>query len=503
MVDIFSSKFDSIPLSYTEKPWYYEVSEEPKAAYPPYAYQVSTDCRFKTATRYQIGDKNTNQSNVSPVKMTLLQNLDSQSTPLGGKKKLLGAVKHHDFDGVNRDDWRIELQAQQINVRENDSDADNEYQTNIIGNDGSYQFNGQDNYVTVANTEFNRSASPDFQVDTGNVRVDIRDFQTGSGAYWFRGQTVAISDDAEGDANPLVIRDRDDFEFEFAIKLEQGLTFPQMLMTNRAGSGYNTGDFYIQWTGTTQRIQWGIKGLATQISDSELEWDQWHEIKFKRLGGGIIMVINGAPQGLPQSYSGPITSGYNNPLYLGGLGSDLSYFGMIDRLAIWKNDQQVFNTEFDNIPPDVSDQASSLTMSLELELEDTGGNQMLITNRTGTSYLPGNFYLMWVSSTKQFQWGIHGHGTRKSISTYNYGSRYSILLDKKGERLELTVNNTNQGSIKSITDSIIGDTLTIGLLGDTIPMKGQLFDFEVTDSVEVITKSSFDSYGGESKVGER
>ena len=506
VADIFVSDFDSIPLAYKEDPWMYEKRVAPTEAYAPYAYEpykyrVHTEDRFVGATRYQVGDENTAEANISPVKMTLHQNLDSQSTPTGGKKKLLKAVKHHEFDGVNRDDWVIELQAQQINVRENDSDEDNEYQTNIRGNDGSYQFNGKDNYVTVTNTQFNRVAANQFDVDAGNVRVDIRDFQTGGGAYWFRGERVAISSDAIGDENPLVIREDDDFEFEFAIKLERGLDSPQMLMTNRAGSGYNTGDFYIQWTGNTQRIQWGIKGLATQMSDS-LEWDQWHHIRFYRSGGGVSLVIDGASQGQRESYSGIINSGYNNPLYLGGLGTNFLYYGLIDRLAIWKNNQRVFNTEFDSIPPRVDDQASSFIMSLQLKLEDTGQNQMLITNRLGTSYLPGNFYLMWVASTRKFQWGMHGHSASTSILSFDYGAQYNIVLEKTGERLELIVNNSSQGSTKSITENIVGDTLTIGLLGDTIPLKGELSELKITDGVQVLTESTFDSYGGEPKLGQ-
>ena len=508
LVDVFSTNFNTQPLAYSEDPFRYEQYEYPVESYANYAYrQPNTLDRRDGTTRYQLGSANGNTQNVSPNIATQHQNLDSQSTADGGKKKLLKAVKTHTFDGVNDDIWSIDFQGQLVNYKEDDSDTDTEYQTNItdVTTDGVevvYDFNGQDNYVTIQDQQFERDQFPSFTVDTGGVSLNTSTQTSGTGCYDFSDHRMSIEGTDTGDDSAMVIRADDDFEFEFYVKINSGSTAAQMILTNRPSTGYVTGDFYIQWTGSTQKFQWGIQGTTTQTTASTFNFDQWHRIQYQRLGGGVSLIVNGAPQGSSTSYSGQITSGNTNPFYIGRLGTILPLIGSIDKFTFTRDSKVKFFSELDSIPPKIEHQDSGFKIELDLKLFDNSADQMIVTNRPNTGYTSGQFYLQWLDATNQFQWGIEGKTPQTSSGTFSYGQYYDIVLVRSGTELELFVDTVSQGVITSADTAIQGDTIYIGLLGSALPLKGYLNSISVKDGVDtVITTSGFTSFGGEPKLG--
>jgi len=506
--DIFSTNFNTQPLAYSEDPFIYERYEYPVESYADYNYtQPNTQDRTEGTTRYQLGPANDSSLNVSPVIATQHQNLDSQSTANGGKKKLLKAVKTHTFDGVNDDIWSIDFQGQLVNYQEDDSDTDTEYQTNITGvtTDGAevvYDFNGTDNYVTIQNSDFELDQFPSITTSTGNATVSTTTFTSGTGSYVLNGQRLSFEGTDTGDDSALVIRSDDDFMFEFNVFIPTGLNFTQMLLTNRPDTGYTTGDFYLQWNGATQKIQWGIYGGPTQTTTSTFNFNQWHRIQYQRLGNGVSLIVNGAPQGSPVTYSGEITSGNTNPLYFGGLGTSLLYYGYVDKLTVKINDNVRLLTEFDNIPPVIQHEDSGFKIELNIKLFDNSADQMIITNRPDTGYSTGQFYLQWLDATNQFQWGIQGQSAQTSSGTFSYGQYYDIVLQRSDTELELFVDTVSQGVITSAGTALQGDTIYIGLLGSSLPLKAYLNTISIKDGIDtVITTSGFTSFGGEPKQG--
>ena len=506
--DIFSTNFNTQPLAYSEDPFIYERYNYPVESYANYAYQQpNTLDRSEGTTRYQLGSAHDLTQNVSPIVTTQHQNLDSQSTATGGKKKLLKAVKTHTFDGVNDDIWSIDFQGQLVNYQEDDSDTDTEYQTNITGvtTDGVevvYDFNGTDNYVTIQDDQFERDQFPSFTVDTGGVTLNTSTHTSGTGCYDFSDDRMSIEGTDTGDDSAMVIRADDDFEFEFYVKINSGSTAAQMLLTNRPGTGYVAGDFYLQWTGSTQKFQWGIQGTTTQTTTSTFNFDQWHRIQYQRLGNGVSLIVNGAPQGSPTTYSGEITSGNTNPFYIGRLGTSFPLYGSIDKFTFTRDSRVKFFSELDSIPPVIQHQDSGFRIELDIKLFDNSADQMIVTNRPDTGYTSGQFYLQWLDATNKFQWGIQGQSAQTSSGTFSYGQYYDIVLERRGTEFELFVDTVSQGVITSADTAIQGDTLYIGLFGSTLPLKAYLNSISVKDGIDtVITSSGFTSFGGEPKQG--
>ena len=113
-----------------------------------------------------------------------------------------------------------------------------------------------------------------------------------------------------------------DFTLEFWWK-KNTTNVTEQLAANR--TGYTTGNWYIQFDHTTDKIQWGVQGGAAQRSTSTYDDTNWHHFALTRNSGDFTLYIDGTVQGTYNGTSfvwgrsadafvdfGRIVSGYGN-----------------------------------------------------------------------------------------------------------------------------------------------------------------------------------------------
>ena len=146
----------------------------------------------------------------------------------------------------------------------------------------------------------------------------------------------------DGDGDGLEIIGGDDFNLdgEYTIEMWFRLTDtdrPQMIITNRAGSGYAPGDFYIQFNADVNKIQWGINGNPTKFSDQRINKEEWIHLAIVRNSTNLQLYLHGSPHGdlIATGPENDINSDSSNgKIFTGLLGSGLDLKGHMAEIRI-------------------------------------------------------------------------------------------------------------------------------------------------------------------------
>jgi hypothetical protein len=142
------------------------------------------------------------------------------------------------------------------------------------------------------------------------------------------------------------------FTIEYYVRLED-TTNNQLIVTNRSSTGYNAGEFYLQWLASTNKFQWGIQGETPVTSTGTFAYDTWYHIALQRRGSDFELFVNGVRQGRITNYTDALDA--SSTLYFVLLGSTLPMKGHLDELRIsnmarWTSDGFIPNFSNHSIP---------------------------------------------------------------------------------------------------------------------------------------------------------
>ena len=150
----------------------------------------------------------------------------------------------------------------------------------------------------------------------GDAQVDTAQYEFGGASALFDGTgDYLYAADPDGD---FLFGTSSDFTIEFWYKKpDTGVT--HRLSSNRGG--YNTGNWYIQFDHTTDKIQWGVNGASAQRSTNTFDDTNWHHLALVRSGSDFELFIDGASENT-----------LNGSYQFGRSGDDYIKFGAISTL---------------------------------------------------------------------------------------------------------------------------------------------------------------------------
>lgn len=123
----------------------------------------------------------------------------------------------------------------------------------------------------------------------GDAQVDTAYSKFGGASVYLDGTGDYIEVE-----NDFLFGSVDDFTIEFWYKKHTTNTTEQ-IASNRGG--YNTGHWYIQFDGTTDKIQWGVNGASAQRSTSTFDDTNWHHLAIVRDSGTFELFVDGSSEG--------------------------------------------------------------------------------------------------------------------------------------------------------------------------------------------------------------
>jgi len=108
-----------------------------------------------------------------------------------------------------------------------------------------------------------------------------------------------------------------------------------LIVTNRDTTGYAAEQFYIQWSDSDSKFQWGIQSLSAVVSGNTFAYDTWHHVALVRNGSTVQLYVNGVAEGTATTYTGDVGSATYDTFYYGLLDSSTSPFeGYLDEIRV-------------------------------------------------------------------------------------------------------------------------------------------------------------------------
>ena len=477
--------------TWAEGPWSYQKNTNIVETYSQYNYLAPSlgNRQDETATVTIANSNKLVGSYTSPQTVTTFQNLDSASTASGGKKKLLTAVKTHTFDGVGQDQVDLVLQGQLALRVEDDSDANTEYITNItsVPSGGYYYFNetANNHYLSIKNDRFYKEAIPPIT---------------------FSGNSVNYG--------PLYIEPSNNFNIEIKATMNSAVLGQRLILTNSPDESFGTTEFALVQRGTgtgPQEFRLFIGGSFISTSASYSTGTQY-KLNIIRVGSTITLYVDDVAVGSTVTYTGAIgtasaTTWWHTEY---STGTPRTFDGTIEDLYVDVAGSYVLFW-------DITTSTYELYVDDDIEFAfrfiplDTGQDQYVLSNMPDptATLTAGDWRLTLVD-------GLHGPGVSPGFKLESFtGSNTGSISMTYGSWYDITVkrvSGTWEVYIGASLDLDFGDSNAIGALDQTTVyfgnytnstdyFKAYLDSFSATDETGLITSSTFDSLGYESKLG--
>lgn len=479
--------------TWSEGPWTYTKHISPVEAYASPVIDLTEPRQDHTLLAGMYGYTNDDYSGTytSPRSWLTYQNLDSDSTATGGKRKFVTVKKTHTFGGGTQDQVSLEVRGGLSGRVEDDSDLDTEYVTNVVDNpSGQYLFNdtATDQYLTIKDDRFTKPAVP-----YTDVTVDSAEY--------------------EG----LYIPAGDDFNIGVYATLSSPQIGSDVILSNSTGPSVSNTDFHIRQTttssgGSPNAPQFVVyigtpSGLLSITTTAGYSYNTQYKINVIRTSGVIKLYINDSLISGTISYTGAIGNLSSPVWYANHYPDNASYNlnGVVENLLVIVEGNFIFQWSIGSLNFDTYLDLD-LQFAFRIKFNDIDTDQYVLSNMVDPSATlsSGDFRLTYDSVWNTLNLDVYGV-TSASGGTINLGTYYDVVVKRVFNVWQVTIDTqvsatvTASGAIGSAADT----TLYFGnYTSSTGKLDAYLDSFSATDDTGLITSTGFTSLGYASKFGD-